>query len=57
MNQYQPVGNAGFVKALAPLFNGTLNICSRSKCHFNKTILKGVALILIKYDPLYENLT
>jgi len=34
----------GFVKYLTPLFNDTLNICSRSKCHFNKKILEKVLL-------------
>ena len=46
VNKCQPLGNKGFVKYLSPLFNGTLNICSRSKCHFNKKILEVVALIL-----------
>ena len=34
----QSIGNVGFVESLTPLCNGTLNICSYRKSHFNKKI-------------------
>jgi len=44
VSQCQPLGKAAFVKGLIPFFNGTVNICSHGKSHFNKKSFEKLLL-------------